>query len=236
VAREHVGYARRWARRTTTWDHHVTTAPGFAKVREALMRVAEPKAGDVAIDLGAGTGFVTLALAPLVAEVTAVDFARPMLEALEDQARASGVGNVSTLQADLALLDRPEASVDLVVSSYALHHLQDSDKRLLVERSYRWLRPGGRIVIADMMFGRGLSGRDRQILLSKVVVLARKGPGGLWRIAKNAVRFGLRKGGELPVTPEFWQQALEAAGFSEVRFEPVVAEAGLVFGRRSAAT
>ncbi len=37
----------------------------------------------------------------------------------------------------------PPASVDLVVSSYALHHLADADKQALVARAARWLRPGG---------------------------------------------------------------------------------------------
>ncbi len=225
-------HSARWGRRTSTWEHHVTSAPGFAKVREVLVRVAQPVAGDAVVDLGAGTGFVTLEVAPEVESVLAVDFAAPMLEALEKQAAALGVSNVSTHRGDLAVFDLPEASVDLVVSSYALHHLTDPAKQDLVARSYAWLRPGGRIVIADMMFGRGLSQRDRRILVSKVAALARKGPGGLWRILKNAVRFGLRRGSELPATPEFWQQALGSAGFQEVGFEPVVAEAGVVFGRK----
>ena len=85
------------------------------------------------------------------------------------------------------------ASTDLVVSSYALHHLADADKRALVARSAQWLRPGGRLVIGDMMFGRGASPRDRDILRQKVVALAAKGPGGWWRIAKNLARYGLRR-------------------------------------------
>jgi hypothetical protein len=87
-------------------------------------------------------------------------------------------------------------------------------------------------VIADMMFGRGGSPRDRQILHQKVIALAAKGPGGWWRIAKNLGRYGLGVGQEHPATPEFWQAALRDAGFTDVRFQPVVAEAGLVCGIR----
>jgi len=113
-----------------------------------------------------------------------------------------------------------------------LHHLVDADKRDLVARSVQWLRPGGRLVIADMMFGRGASQRDRQILHQKVVALAAKGPGGWWRIAKNLTRYGLGVGQEHPATPEFWQAALRDAGFTDVAFQPVVAEAGIVRGIR----
>ena len=45
--------------------------------------------------------------------------------------------------------------------------------------------PGGRLVIADMMFGRGGSRRGRAILRQKVAALAAKGVGGWWHIAKG---------------------------------------------------
>ena len=81
-----------------------------------------------------------------------------------------------------------------------------------------------------MMFGRGGSPRDREILSAKIIALAAKGPGGWWRIAKNLVRYGLGVGSEHPAPPEFWLAVLRDAGFAEVTFEPVVAEAGLVHG------
>lgn len=138
---------------------------------------------------------------------------------------------MSTRVTDLKNLRLPPDSVDLIVSSYALHHLVNTDKRELVARAAQWLRPGGRLVIADMMFGRGGSQRDRDILRQKVIALAAKGPGGWWRIAKNLARYGFGVGQEHPVTPGFWQEALQEAGFTGVRFLPVVAEAGIVHGR-----
>src|ERR1700693_4468839 len=81
---------------------------------------------------------------------------------------------------------------------------------------------------AAMMSARGGSRRDRAILRQKVAVLAAKGIGGWWRIAKNLTRYGLRVGPEHPASPEFWQQALRDAGLAEVCFQPVAAEAGLV--------
>jgi SAM-dependent methyltransferase len=139
---------------------------------------------------------------------------------------------VSTEVSDLREFGLPPDSMDLVVSSYALHHLADAEKRALVARAARWLRPGGRLVIADMMFGRGTSQRDRDILRQKVVALAAKGPGGWWRIAKNLTRYGLRVGQEHPAPPEFWLRALRDAGLSGIAFQPVVAEAGIVRGVR----
>jgi ubiquinone/menaquinone biosynthesis C-methylase UbiE len=194
--------------------------------------VSSPQPGDACVDLGAGTGFVTTALAPLVSSVLAVDISSAMTRSLAERAAQAGLANVSTRVADLKDLRLPPDSVDLIVSSYALHHLVNTDKRELVARAARWLRPGGSLVIADMMFGRGGTQRDRDILQQKVIALAAKGPGGWWRIAKNLARYGLGVGQEHPATPGFWQEALHEAGFTGVHFLPVVAEAGIVHGIR----
>lgn len=226
---------RQWNKRVSGWHSHVTSAPAFEKVLAALLDAAQPWPSDVCVDLGAGTGFVALALAPRVTSVLAVDIAPAMAEDLSQRAREAGLRNLSTEVCDLNELRLPEASADLIVSSYALHHLLNPDKRALVARTARWLRPGGRLVIADMMFGCGWSDRDRAILRQKVVALAAKGPGGWWRIAKNLGRYGLGVGQEHPVPPEVWARTLRDAGFTDVKFAPIVAEAGLISGIRPGA-
>jgi len=214
------------------WHAHVTSTTGFDKVRDRLLAIADPGPAAECVDLGAGTGFVTLALAPLAGSVLAVDISPVMAESLAVRAAEAGLRNVRTAVADLRTFQLPPDSVDLVVSSYALHHLRDEGKRTLAAEAARWLRPGGRIVVADMMFGRGATPRDREILRAKAKAFAVKGPAGWWRIAKNLTRYGLGVGHEHPAAPQFWQLALRDAGFTDVRFEPVVAEAGIVSGTR----
>ena len=223
---------REWDRRVEEWHSHVTSAAAFGQVLDQLIGLSCVKPTDTCVDLGAGTGFVTTALAPLVSSVLAVDISTSMSASLAERAARDGLRNVSAEVCDLREFQLAPASVDLVVSSYALHHLPGAEKRALVARAARWLRPGGRLVVADMMFGRGGSPRDRAILRQKVIALAAKGPGGWWRIAKNLTRYGLGIGHEYPAPPEFWQAALRDAGFTEVGFQPVVAEAGLVRGVR----
>lgn len=217
-----------WNRRTTTWHDHVVNSPAFDTVRERVVQAANLRGTDSVVDLGAGTGFISLALASAASTVLAVDLSDEMLAVLRADAMAKDQTNVQTRLADLATFDLPAGSVDLVVSSYALHHLVDEDKRRLVARMHTWLAPGGRVVLADMMFGRGRTARDRQVIGAKIKALLGKGPGGVWRVAKNLVRFGLARGSELPAAPEFWVRAFEDAGFADVRFEAIVAEAGLV--------
>jgi ubiquinone/menaquinone biosynthesis C-methylase UbiE len=222
---------RVWSGRVASWDQHGSA--GLTKVTAAVLGAAQVTPGAVAVDLGCGTGQLSLPLARQGAHVLAVDVSPAMVSQLLAQAQAEEVGvpNLEAVAVPIEELLLPPASVDLVVSSYALHHLRDPDKARLVAAAAGWLRPGGRLLIADMMFGRGSSSRDRAIIRAKLAALARKGPGGWWRIAKNALRYLLRIQ-ERPVSMEAWMAMLARAGFTEITSETVVAEAGLVTGRR----
>jgi ubiquinone/menaquinone biosynthesis C-methylase UbiE len=219
---------RVWSLRAASWDQHGSA--GLGKVTAAVLDAADVKPGDVVVDLGCGTGQLSLPLAERGGRVLAVDVSPVMVERLDEEAARRGVTSLESIAVPIEDLKLPGGSVDLVVSSYALHHLRDPDKARLVAAAFGWLRPGGRLVVADMMFGRGGSSRDREIIAGKVRALARKGPGGWWRVAKNAVRYLLRVH-ERPVSMETWTSMLSRSGFTEVAVHTVAAEAGLVTGR-----
>ena len=225
-----VQLSRMWNARVGSWHQHVTSDHTFAALREEVCEASAPARHDTVVDLGCGAGFLTLSMAELAGEVIAVDASPRMLEELIVQAGNSGRANVRPILADLAVFDLPSQSVDVVVSNYALHHLTDRQKALLLLRAREWLRPGGRLVIADMMFGRSLNARDRSILRDKVIAFGRRGPAGWWRIVKNVLRLGLRIGSERPASPDFWLNAARTAGFAEVSFHSVRSEAGVICG------
>ncbi len=181
----------------------------------------------VAVDLGCGSGQVTLPLARGYAHVLGIDISADAIELLAQHAGAEGITNLQAVAHPLETLDLPAGSIDLVVSNYALHHLRDADKRRLIERTYAWLRPGGRLVIGDIMLGRGLDPVDREIIATKLQALARRGPSGWWRIVKNCVRFVLRIQ-EKPLTQSKWESILREAGFVSVAANRVVAEACVI--------
>jgi ubiquinone/menaquinone biosynthesis C-methylase UbiE len=219
-----------WNGRVEAWEE-VEASAAFLALRDRVVELAEPRADDRVVDLGAGTGLVALALAPRVQDVVAVDLSERMLERLDDRAATDGVRNLRTLEADLRQLPLEDESATLVVSNYAFHHLDDAGKELALSEARRVLTPGGRLVICDMMFSLSLEPRDRRVVWEKIVAMLRRGPAGVVRILRNAGRLVAGRW-EQPARPETWVAMLEARGFVDVRVELLEHEAAIASARR----
>ncbi len=219
-----------WDGRVEAWED-VASSPIFSRLATRVLELAAIESGDRVVDLGAGTGLLTLAAARTALEVIAVDYSQPMLDRLAAHAAAADLGGIGYLRADLREVPIADGVADVVVSSYAFHHIDDAGKALALAEARRILRPGGRLVILDMMFGLSLRASDRRIIAAKVAAIARKGPAGLLRIARNAGRVVTGRW-EHPTSPELWQQLLEARRFVDVRVEMIENEAGIAFARR----
>lgn len=101
----------------------------------------------IVADLGCGTGQSAAALAPWVTRIEAIDREPAMLEAA--RIRLEGHANVTFHQAEMNALPLPNNSVDLALISLVLHHVE-SPAEVVIEAA-RVLRPGGRLVIIDMV-------------------------------------------------------------------------------------
>lgn len=105
------------------------------------------------LDLGCGTGNLTeqIRLHFPDPEITAVDISGEILK--ECETRFSGDREIRYVQADFRDLPFAPGSFDLVMSSIAIHHIQDPDKSLLYRRIHELLSPGGIFVFADQTRG-----------------------------------------------------------------------------------
>jgi len=222
---------RTWGDRADTWDRHNDF--GMAKVATKAIEVVDLRAGMDCVDLGCGTGRLVFKLAQGGANVVGVDASAAMIRRMQTHAKHEGVTTIRGLITPIERLNLARNSVDLVITNYALHHLRDADKENVVKAAYQWLRPGGQLVVADMMLGRGTTHRDREMIAGKLRIMAKKGVPGYWRILKNAGRFLFRVH-ERPITPEAWSRLFEGAGFGIVQTTIVVAEAAVVTGVKPA--
>ncbi|MCT2279257.1 class I SAM-dependent methyltransferase [Micromonospora chalcea] len=105
------------------------------------------------LDLGAGTGLLSLLLTAAVPGVrlTLVDGAPGMLAVAAGHLEERGVAH-RTVHADLAD-PLPAGRYDAVVSALAIHHLDDEGKRALYKRAADALAPGGVFVNAEQVAG-----------------------------------------------------------------------------------
>ena len=98
-------------------------------------------------DLGCGTGHLSAMVAPHVARVVAVDGSAEMLAAARQ--RTHGLANVELHHGDLEQLPLDTGMLDVATLSLALHYVADPERA--VAEAARVVRPGGRLVVLDMM-------------------------------------------------------------------------------------
>ncbi len=142
-------------RSTRSRDFFATSAGQWDRLRSELFGARAELAALPALldddwavgDLGCGTGQVAASLAPFVGQVLAVDASAPMLTAARK--RLAPFRNVEIRRGELEALPLDDASLDAAVLSLALH-LAPEPARVLAEAA-RVLRPGGRLLIVDMM-------------------------------------------------------------------------------------
>lgn len=141
-------------------------------------------AGSV-LDLGAGSGVWSLALARRMPElsVTAVDLP-PVLEGLRRNAGELGVGSrVSTLEGSYFDVELPEAAYDLVILGNILHLETATDAERLVRRAAAAVKAGGTLAIVDIL-GSGPYETDPVRAMYALFLAARTSSGAMYSHAE----------------------------------------------------
>jgi ArsR family transcriptional regulator len=127
------------------WDRLRQDLFGAASYLHALPGLLDPEW--TIGDLGCGTGQVAASLAPHVARVIAVDRSEDMLQAA--RRRLGDLANVEVRRGALEALPVQDGELDAATLLLVLHHLSDPAEAL--REAARALKPGGRVLISDML-------------------------------------------------------------------------------------
>ncbi len=128
--------------------------------KRQLVGLANAKPGEHALDVCCGTGDISLGLAKCGAEVTGLDFSRPMLDVAKQRVVAVVCGHghlkkitgghrppLQFIEGDAQHLPFADSQFDVVSIGYGLRNLPSWERG--VEEMFRVAKPGGRILVLD---------------------------------------------------------------------------------------
>lgn len=121
-------------------------------ITEASARIV-PNAKNL-LDIGCGAGNYALKMLSKVPNLncTLVDLSKPMLDKAYERVSDQTSGSVELVQADIRELELKEGCFDIILAGAVLHHLRDdSDWELTFSKLYKLLKPGGCLMISDLI-------------------------------------------------------------------------------------
>jgi ArsR family transcriptional regulator len=127
------------------WDRLRDDLFGSVFQAQSLFALLDPAL--IVADLGCGTGRTSEMLAPHVAEVIAIDASAEMLDTA--RTRLAAFTNARVEAGALEALPLDDESVDAACLTLVLHHV--SDPGVVLAEAARVLKPGGRLVVTDML-------------------------------------------------------------------------------------
>lgn len=128
------------------FGRHYVPGRSWRGLAETLLMLLPPM---VIADLGAGEGTFSQLLARRAKKVIAIDSSEKMVEYGGSLARKHGVKNLEYRLGDIEDIPIRNGAVDLAFFSQALHHAQHPERA--VAEAWRILKPGGRIVVLDLV-------------------------------------------------------------------------------------
>ncbi len=172
------GLVLNWGRRYD-WVVQIMALGQARRLRRATVDFAQIAPGERVLDVGCGTGDLTLRAAERAGstgQVCGIDPGPAMIETARRKAAHAQV-NVDFRVGVIERLPYPDASFDVVLSSLMMHHLPADLKPIGLAEIRRVLKPGGRLIIVDM---KGVLEQQGIVSLVKAAGFTHIDSRGLW--------------------------------------------------------
>lgn len=200
-----------WNRLAKSYDRSMWLLGGPLPATLELTKAAVAGTGRV-LEVAAGTGLVTIALAEAASHVVATDYAAEMVAKLKTRVELAGLTNVEFHEADIQALSFEPASFDAVVAANVLHLVPDFPAAIASLR--RVLKQGGRLIVPTFC--------HEQTALSKLVsrLLATTGFPGHRRFSLQSLASSLEAEG-LRISRKEVIPGVIPVGFVQGTFAPL---------------
>ncbi|HEX7587978.1 MAG TPA: class I SAM-dependent methyltransferase [Anaerolineae bacterium] len=122
------------------------------RLRDLEVGLAQLKPGDQVLEVGCGTGTLTLAAQRKVGptgQTYGIDVIPKMVEASRRKAEQAGV-DISFQVGGIDDIPFPDGKFDAVLCSFMIFHMSEGVRRRGIQEIRRVLKPGGRLVVVDM--------------------------------------------------------------------------------------
>jgi ubiquinone/menaquinone biosynthesis C-methylase UbiE len=198
------------------------------KMLDLAVRVSGIKKNDRVLDIGCGTGLLSLKfLNAADCAVTAIDSSPQMLGIFEDKiARCGLTEKIQCRQMSAEDMDFPGNQFDIIAATVALHHVKD--KEPVIRKIHAFLKDGGRFVIGEIDMDTTGNLEDPERLagilgyLTEELKLAMKEGGvpAFERMYDNGKKHILNDG-EYCIGMDQWAGLCRDAGFTKLKISPV---------------
>ncbi len=143
IESQHQAIKREFTKQAVGWNK------AFPVMLSNLAKRLALSSDQVVLDVAAGSGLVSLALAPGVKKIYAVDITEAMLEQGQILANKNQVSNIEFVLGSAEKLPFEKDTFDTVVTRYSFHHFFEPEAVLMEMK--RVCKPGGSVVVMDLI-------------------------------------------------------------------------------------
>jgi len=130
------------------WDKNQMHINRTAAVANELENIIEYTENLKAMEFGAGTGLLSIALQNLFSEVTLMDSSAEIIRVTIEKLKKENISKLSPILFDLEKNDYIEKIFDVIITQMTLHHVIDVEN--IISKFYSLLNNGGQLAIADL--------------------------------------------------------------------------------------